>query len=112
MQHTKRRTNLIIAVATGSLLLVALLLATRPFALRAGGTYTLSRANVSAGYSLSQSASYRVGATAGEVDATEPQSGGSFGVTGGFWGGVDEPPPAPLPPVQQFALYLPVSVGK
>jgi hypothetical protein len=108
----KRQSNLIIAVAASSLLLLALLMATRPFPLRAGGTYSLSRPNVSAGYSLSQSASYRVAATGGAVDAADPQSGGSLGVTGGFWAGVTDPPPLPPPLVRQYGLYLPIAVGK
>lgn len=112
MQHSKRRNNTIIAVAAGSLLLLALLVATRPFALRAVGTYSLSRPNVSAGYSLSESANYRVAATGGEVDASEPQSGGSLGVTGGFWAGVENPPPLPAPTVQQYGLYLPLAAGQ
>ncbi len=112
MNSKQRQTTIIIAAISASLALIVLLWAARPAALRAVGTYTLSRPNISAGYSLSQSASYRVGATGGEVDAGAPQSGGNLGVTGGFWAGVEEPPPLPPPAVQQYGLYLPIAVGK
>lgn len=95
------------------LLVLILLLAAvaLPFLLQAQGNVSLRWANLSSGYSHSRSAAFSVAATGGEVDGGPTQSGAGLQLTGGFWGGVDEPPPMPPQTTSPLnGLYLPFTI--
>ncbi len=93
------------------LLALIMLLAVALPRLRAEGGLVLRWAIVSSGYSLSRSEHYTFAATGGEIDAIPPQAAGSLILTGGFWSGVDEAPPAPQPITNQFRIFLPSAIG-
>ena len=62
---------------------------------QSGGTYDLSWNTVDGGgYTFSSAGSYTLGGTIGQPDAGT-QSGGSYGLEGGFWGGAIELSPTP-----------------
>jgi len=64
---------------------------------QSGGTYDLSWNTVDGGgYTFSSAGSYTLGGTIGQPDAGT-QSGGSYGLEGGFWGGAIELSPTPTP---------------
>jgi hypothetical protein len=92
--------------------LVLLLLSTLPLLLQAQGGLNLRWSNVSSGYGISSGQGFIVAGTSGEVDGGPPLSGDGFTMTGGFWSGVDEPPPLATPsPAGQYQIYLPSAVG-
>ena len=66
--------------------------------LLAQGGLSLRWGNVSSGYGISSGDGYTIAGTGGEVDGSGPLTGDGYQVTGGFWSGVDEPPPYPTPP--------------
>jgi hypothetical protein len=123
MSTGTRRTSRLIMLMT---LVVVLSAVALPLLLAQGG-FSLRRGNVSSGYAISSGSGLRIAGTGGEVDGSGPLTGDGFSVTGGFWGGVDEPPPyltpppptptptlpTPTPPpAGQFRLYLPSTIDQ
>jgi len=83
------------------LLLLALLLVGGPAFASSGGPFDLSWWTVDGGGGTSSGGSYALSGTAGQADASEPLSGGSYGLTGGFWPGVGS---------GDWSVYLPIIV--
>ena len=94
MSTRTRKTRRLIIVVT---LLVILSVVALPLLLAQGGL-SLRWGNVSSGYAISSGNGLTIAGTGGEVDGSGPLTGDGFSVTGGFWGGVDEPPPYLTPP--------------
>ena len=83
------------------LLLLALLLVSGPVLASSGGLFDLSWDTVDGGGGTSSGGSYALSGTIGQADASEPLSGGSYAVTGGFWAGVGG---------GEWSVYLPMIV--
>ena len=94
-------------------LVVALLLAAvLPLFLRVQGGFSLTWGNMSSGYGISQGDGFAVAGTSGEIDGAGALSGDGFTMTGGFWSGVEEPPPlGPTPAPAGYRLFLPAAIG-
>lgn len=107
-RHTRIAIRLTIVVVVASAILAALALPR----LRAQSGLTLLWSNISSGYGISSGGGFRVAGTSGEIDGGASQSGDGFSMTGGFWSGVEEPPPlGPTPSPAGYRLYLPAAVG-
>lgn len=107
MNKYNRKMNRLIMIAA----VIAVLLVALPLILVAQGELSLRWSNVSSGYGISSGDGFRVAGTGGEIDSGAPQSGDGFSMTGGFWSGVDEPPPiGSTPEPVQFRLYLPSTI--
>lgn len=83
------------------LLLLALLLVGGPAFASSGESFDLSWWTVDGGGGTSSGGSYALSGTAGQADASEPLSGGNYGLTGGFWAGVGG---------GDWSVYLPIIV--
>jgi len=90
--------------------LIGLLLFPVGLSILAAEPTTLGWTNISNGYGISQGESYQVAGTAGEIDAGAAMSGGRFGLRGGFWTGVHDPPTPPA--ADKFGIFLPLTFGK
>ncbi len=87
------------------MVVVLLLLSASVVLAQSGGSYDLSWWTVdSGGYTFSTGGSYSLGGTIGQPDAGAP-SGGSYSLTGGFWGGA-------MAASAQRHLYLPLAARK
>jgi hypothetical protein len=83
------------------LLFLALLLVGGPVLASSGGSFDLSWWTADGGGGTSSGGSYALSGTAGQADASEPLSGGSYAVTGGFWAGAGS---------GGWSVYLPIII--
>ena len=83
------------------LLILLLLLVSGPALASSGGLFDLSWVTVDGGGGTSSGGSYGLSGTVGQADASEPLSGGSYALTGGFWAGVGD---------GEWSVYLPIIV--
>lgn len=108
MNQRIRKTNRLVILA----ILALLFLSALPLLIQAQGGLSLRWGNISSGYGISSGNGFTVAGTSGEVDGGAAQSGDGFTMTGGFWSGVDEPPPIGPPPSTQYRLYLPSTIDQ
>jgi len=115
----RRKLKAIRLMTVALVVAVVFALATLPL-LQAQSGLSLLWSNISSGYGISQGDGFTVAGTSGEVDGGAAQSGDGLTMTGGFWSGVDEPPPyltppppTPTPPPStQFHIYLPSTIDR
>ena len=83
------------------LLLLVLMIGSGSVIASSGGLFDLSWDTIDSGGGTSSGSSYALSGTVGQADASEPLSGGSYALTGGFWAGVGG---------GEWSVYLPMIV--
>jgi hypothetical protein len=73
-------------------------------ALAGVGTFKLPWWTIDGGGGAASGGSYQLSGAIGQPDAGG-MSGGSYSLTGGYWAGLEAPPP----PSPEFKLYLPIT---
>jgi hypothetical protein len=106
MTQRTRKPNRLVILAVVALLLSSAL----PLLILAQSGLSLRWSNISSGYGISSGGNYAIAGTSGEMDGAS-LTGDGYQVTGGFWSGVEEPPPVgPTPQPAQYRLYLPSTI--